>query len=63
MKQTTMFYDEIKIARKLLKADYALCLAIMTIELGSKSRAILRLRWMYYDYYFSIKRHNDMIAL
>ena len=62
MKQERFFREEYNIAKKLLKADYQLCLTVMTMELGSKERAITRLRWLWKDYYFSIARHNKMIA-
>ena len=62
MKQERFFREEYNIAKRLLRADYQLCLAITTMELNSKPLAIWRLRTMWKDYYFSIKRHNDMIT-
>lgn len=62
MKQLTMFENEIKIARKLLKADYALCLAVLKLTY-SHSIAILILSSSFKAYYFSISRHNQMIRI
>ncbi len=60
MKQTTIFCDEMRIARKLVGATYKMHLAVlcMTYE---KPTAIWILKNRFKDWYFSIERHNNMI--
>ncbi len=61
MKQTTMFPDEMRIARKLVGATYKMHLSFLRMRY-SKSLAISLLQSNFKDWYFSIERHNNMIA-
>lgn len=60
MKQLKMFEDEVRVARKLVKADYKLCLLHLKRQYSHETAKML-LKYNFFGYYFSIARHNAMI--